>query len=399
METAGWNKERFISGLESGKLLPSLSPLTMRLIELAADDNSSVNDIAALIEKDPSLTIRILKLANSVFFRFGNPVKTVQQAVVRIGTRQTRLLALSLLLKDTFPMSKVGAADYRRFWRLCLYQGLTAQSLAQQLKSGDAEEAFTAGFTLEIGLLALLHAFADLNETADIPWYPLPRLLEWEKEIYGVDHREIGESILTHWKFPAGFILCQKLTALTRRVDDLLPLVKVCAMASQLSAFICEPGANLPEVFDTLEVRFRLPKPLIHEVVAGTLQRVDELAQTFELEVDSKRDTDALMEKARVVLEQLSGKLPEQELPSDTGLPSPAAPRSRGDNTNAVRHTLETVEHEIRDPLTAVGGLVRRLAKTIDPASDQGKYVQVILAETERLEQALKGLAATFKDK
>ena len=124
METAAWNKERFISGLESGKLLPSLSPLTMRLIELAADDNSSLNDIAALIEKDPSLTIRILKLANSVFFRFGNPVKTVKQAIVRIGTRQTRLLALSLLLKDTFPMSKVGAADYRRFWRLCLYQGL-----------------------------------------------------------------------------------------------------------------------------------------------------------------------------------------------------------------------------------------------------------------------------------
>ena len=399
METAAWNKERFINGLESGKFLPSLSPLTMRLIELAADDNSSLNDIAALIEKDPSLTIRILKLANSVFFRFGNPVKTVKQAVVRIGTRQTRLLALSLLLKDTFLMSKVGAADYRRFWRLCLYQGLIAQSLAQQLKTGDAEEAFTAGFTLEIGLLALLHAFADLNETADIPWYPLPRLLEWEKEIYGVDHREIGEFILTHWKFPAGFILCQKLTASTQKVDDLLPLVKVCAMASQLSAFICEPGANLPDVFDTLEVRFKLPKSLIHEVVAGALQRVDQLAQTFELEVDSKRDTDALMEKARVVLAQLSAKLPEQHPPSDTGLLAPAAPPNPGDSADAVRHTLETVEHEIRDPLTSVGGLVRRLAKTIDPASDQGKYVQVILAETERLEQALKGLAATNKDK
>ncbi len=130
-----WNKERFISGLESGKLLPSLSPLTMRLIELASDDNSSLNDITALIEKDPSLTIRILKLANSVFFRYGDPAKTVHRSVVRIGTRQTRLLALSLLLKDTFPMGKVGAADYRRYWRLCLYQGLIAQSLAEQLKN------------------------------------------------------------------------------------------------------------------------------------------------------------------------------------------------------------------------------------------------------------------------
>ncbi len=226
--------------------------------------------------------------------------------------------------------------------------------------------------------------------TADIPWYPLSRLLEWEKQNYGVDHREIGEFILTHWKFPASFILCQKPTALTRTVDDLLPLVRVCAMASQLSAFICEPGAYLPEVFDTLEFRFALPKPLIHEVVARALQQVDDLAQTFELEVDSKRDTEALMKKARAVLAQLSGKLLEQRSPSDTGLPSPAASQNPGDSTDAVRHTLEAVEHEIRDPLTAVGGLVRMLAKTIDPASDQGRYIKVILAETERLEQALK---------
>jgi len=394
METVALNKERLIGGLESGKLLPSLSPLTMRLIELASEDNSSLGDIAALIEKDPSLTIRVLKLANSVFFRYGNPAKTVRQAVVRIGMRQTRLLALSLLLKDTFPMGKVGAADYRRFWRLCLYQGLIARSLAQQLEIGDPEEGFTAGFTLEIGLLVFLHAFLDhSNASADIPWYPLSRLLEWEKQNYGVDHREIGEFILTHWKFPASFILCQKSSLLTRKVDELLPLVRVCAMSSQLSAFICEPGARLPEVFDTLELRFALPQPLIQEVVTRVLQQVDEVAQTFELEVDSKRDTEGLMAKAQAVLALLSGKLLERHLSPVTGPSSSAASDDRGDNgSNTTRPALKVIEREVRGPLTAVGGLVRMLAKTIDPASDQGRYMKVILAETDRLEQALKGI-------
>ncbi len=389
-----WNKEGLISGLESGKLLPSLSPIAMRLIELASEDNSSLGDIAALIERDPSLTIRVLRLANSVFFRYGNPAKTVRQAVVRIGIRQTRLLALSLLLKDTFPMGKVGAADYRRFWRLCLYQGLIGQSLAQQLQIGDPEEGFTAGFTLEIGLLVFLHAFLDHNNApSNIPWYPLSRLLEWEKQNYGVDHREIGEFILTHWRFPASFILCQKSSVLTQKVDELLPLVRVCAMASQLSAFICEPGALLPEVFDTLELRFALPKPLIQEVVTRALQQVDEVAQTFELEVDSKRDAEGLMAKAQAVLAHLSGKLLEQHSPLVTGPPSPAALHNPGDNaTDAARPSLQAIEREVRGPLTAVGGLVRMLAKTIDPASDQGRYMKVILAETERLEQALKGI-------
>jgi HD-like signal output (HDOD) protein len=387
-----WNKERFISGLESGRLLPSLSPLTMRLIELASDDNSSLNDIAALIEKDPSLTIRILKLANSVLYRPRHLAKSVQQAVLRIGVRQTRLLALSLLLKDTFPMGKVGAADYRRFWRLCLYQGLIAQYLAQQLKMSDAGEAFTAGFTQEIGLLVMLHAFADLDGTADIPWYPLPHLLEWEKQNYGVDHREIGEFMLARWKFPASFILCQKSVVFTGEIDELLPLVRVCGMASQLSAFICEPGACLPEVFDTLELCFALPEPLIHEVVATALQQVDELAQTFEVEVDSKRDTVDLMEKARAALAQLSGSLLERHSHSDNALPSFASLQNHGDSADAVRYTLAAVEHEIRNPLTAVGGFVRMLAKTIDPTSYQGKYIKVILSETQKLEQALKGI-------
>ena len=172
----------------------------------------------------------------------------------------------------------------------------------------------------------MLHAFADLNETADIPWYPLPRLLEWEKDRTTVWITGKSASLFSPaGSSPPASYCARSQSALIRRVDDLLPLVRVCAMASQLSAFICEPGAHLPEVFDTLELRFALPKPLIHEVVGRSLQRVDELAQTFEVEVDSKRDTEALMEKARVVLAQLSGKLAEQHPPSDTGLPSPAA--------------------------------------------------------------------------
>ena len=95
-----------VNRLESGYALPSLSVIAIKLVELASDEDCSVTKLAGLIEKDPSLTVRLLKLANSVFFRGREPAATVNQAIVRIGFRQLRIMALSLSLRDTFPMAR-----------------------------------------------------------------------------------------------------------------------------------------------------------------------------------------------------------------------------------------------------------------------------------------------------
>jgi len=391
-----WNRERFINRLDSGQLLPSLAPLIMQIIKASSSEDTSSADIAALIEKDPSLTIRILRLANSAFFRSRHPSTTVQHAVLRIGIHQTRLLALSLSMKNAFPMGKVGAADYRRFWRLCLYQGLIARHLAEHGKLADPEEAFTAAFTLEIGLLVFLHSFLNPDDDAECPWYPLSSLLKWEKETYGVDHREIGELILTHWKFPSSLILCQRSDAFGSSVTELPSLVRICAMASQLSAFICQPEALLPDVFTTLERGFGLSRTSMEDAIALALAEVDSLAELFEVEIDSEQDKHEIIKKAHDALIQLSQKLLEQQPLSDAYTPSLATLEEQpGDES--MRCALQAIEHEIRNPLTAVGGFARRLAKTVDSASDQGRYIEIILSEAARLEAALNSIGQALR--
>jgi nitrogen-specific signal transduction histidine kinase len=54
-----------------------------------------------------------------------------------------------------------------------------------------------------------------------------------------------------------------------------------------------------------------------------------------------------------------------------------------------VEHTLQAVAHEIRNPLLAVGGFARRLAAAVDPATEGGEYVRIILKEASRLEKVL----------
>ena len=90
-----------VKQIESGYSLPSLSPVAMQLVELALDDSTSAQTLAALIERDPSLTVRVLRLANSTLFQTRQPTISLKQAVVKLGYERLRIMALSLSLRDT----------------------------------------------------------------------------------------------------------------------------------------------------------------------------------------------------------------------------------------------------------------------------------------------------------
>jgi HD-like signal output (HDOD) protein len=391
--------KRVLERLQSGYGLPSLSLVAIKLIELASEDTCSAHDLAALIEKDPSLTVRVLKLANSAFFKSFYPATTVQHAIMRIGFHQLRVLALSLSLRDTFPLGRTGQIDYEQFWRTSLYQGLLAKSLAQQLKACDPEEAFVAGLILEIGFLIFFDLYMKGKEEAmKISFYPLELLLSWEKERFGVNHREIGEIALRYWKFPGSIIASQSFPA-SEEQTELGGLSRVCRIAHELSALICHPDADFQSIFHAVASGFDVSPDTINEAVIASLKEVDEIAETLKVEVEGEKDMLSLLEKAHNTLSLLSDQVMQQQSAISTdNLPSFETLKGREGEKETITHTLEAVAHEIRNPLTAVGGFARRLAKTMDPSSDSWKYVEAILEGTKRLEQSLNEMGQTFKN-
>ena len=376
-----------LKSISSGYSLPPLSVAAIKLIELASDDTSSADDLARVIDKDPALAARLLKLANNAFFRSASPVSTLKKAIIRIGFHQLRIMALSLSLRETFPMGKEGGMDYEKFWRSSLYRALLAKSLAQHLKFCNPEEAFAAGLIHEIGLIILFDLLIKgKDDDFIIDVTHLERTLAEERDRYGIDHRQAGEAAFRFWKFPDEMIACQSLYGNEALLEDAPPLARVCEMARRLSQTLFQHSKGLDPVFLEADRTFGIEQDVLNDALSTTFQEVQAIAEGLRVDLNRERDLLGILEKANQTLSQISEKLAtaqviekKKQLPSLDGLMAESDP---------VVQTLQAVAHEIRNPLLAVGGFARKLSEVLDHSSDGGKYATIILKEATRLENA-----------
>jgi len=380
-------KQTLLNLLKSGYSLPPLSPVATKLVELAVDDNCSARDLANLIEKDPSLSVRLLKLANSAFFKALYPVTTLTQAVVNVGFQRLRIMALSVSLRDSFPMGKVGSLDYEKFWRNSIYRALIAKHLAQQLKTCNAEEAFVAALIMEIGLLVFFDLFIKgSSEDMDFNPDPLEDLLKWETERYGSDHRKVGEAVLDYWHFPKHMVLCQLASRDSLTSEDSDPLVRICQLSSVLSRMVSSnfEGFNAP--YQVAEKFFGLDQSVVNDILLTTFDQVEDIADSLRVDMNREKDLLRIVEKANVTLSRISEKISlDQHVHESKPLPSLDSLRDTLDSVS----TLQAVAHEIRNPLTVIGGFARRLATSVEFDPIGNKYANIILDEVARVEAFL----------
>jgi hypothetical protein len=309
---------------------------------------------------------------------------------MRLGYNQIRLMALSISLRDAFPMGKVDRFDYELFWRVSLYRGLIAKSLACRSKATNPEEAFLGGMTMEIGLLILFDlCIRGKTGLFSLDLEPLEEVLENEKSCYGLNHREVGAAALKFWKFPEHIVACQNIS-IEGPSSDSSRLWAVCRLARLFSRVVSKEPQAFGSFYSEAEKVLGLSQEEIHEAVFNTLTEVEEIAQGFKLQVDCQQDIIGILENANRALVRISHTISQH--PSEgchKDLPSFA---SIDKEDRRVKDTLQAVAHEIRNPLTAVGGFARKLAVSLDPESDQAKYAKVILDEALRLEKILAGI-------
>ncbi|MBN2227591.1 MAG: HDOD domain-containing protein [candidate division Zixibacteria bacterium] len=187
--------------LDDNPQLSSLPQTMVEVLRVARDEKASTRDLAEVLQHDPSMTAKVLRMVNSPYYGMMREIGSVRQAVQTIGMRQVMALALT---SSVYRMTDNwnSCLDRVRFWRHSLEVAIAARMIAEKAGYRHSEEAFVAGLLHDLGLLILEHAVPDRFSQV---WKQAERegnLPELEIEAWGTNHALIGQYLLERWNLP-----------------------------------------------------------------------------------------------------------------------------------------------------------------------------------------------------
>lgn len=184
--------------------LPSLRSIDSSLRELLNSDRRYTHQISEIIRRDPSLTARLLRLVNSVYFGLSTPINNIEEAVFYLGIRQIRQLAMvTPVIEDFTRMAGNTPFPWREFWQHCIGVAIMTREVISCVQSPPDDSDYVAGLVHDMGKIVMAATFPDhfleIQRRVAIEQRPL---IELETEILGIQHTELGALYLQNHNLP-----------------------------------------------------------------------------------------------------------------------------------------------------------------------------------------------------
>lgn len=231
---------------ESGSLvLPSLPEVVVRVRQAVNDDDVNLGNVVKMIQLDPSLTARLVQIANSPLYRSPQPVENCLMAVNRLGLTTTRDLVTCLVLNNVFNAeNKLLRDKLQKLWQHSCHVAAIASTIAKITPNLHEDTALLAGLLHDIGVLPVLHYAADF-----------PDVFESEEKLNFVIQQfrsTLGQQILQQWNFDKALseVSAEAENWLREGVPE-ADYVDVVIVAQIHSYFGTEKTADLPSLLST----------------------------------------------------------------------------------------------------------------------------------------------------
>lgn len=184
--------------------LPSPNGVALAIMELWDKDNTSVPQMAKLVETDPALSGRLLRLANAAAHGV-RPVVSIREAIVRVGMRTVGQVAIAFSLVDQNRDGQCEAFDYPAFWSESLLLATIARQLSASSNTAPPDDIFACALLARIGRLALATVYP-IEYSEVIEQAPVS-LLQAEQTRFGFDHNDLSYELMRDYGVPEALAL------------------------------------------------------------------------------------------------------------------------------------------------------------------------------------------------
>jgi putative nucleotidyltransferase with HDIG domain len=182
--------------------MPAFPKSVQRILELTRDVNCSPKDIVQVIDKDPVVTVKILKVVNSAYYSLPKQITSINHAVVYLGFNTIKNLALSIAAIGMLPKSNAAGFDAQEYLLHSLTTAALAKQLALRVNDADPMDCFITGLLHDFGKVVFAQYMpTEFRKALQLSQQNQSSLHLALREVIGVDHAVVGAMLVEKWHF------------------------------------------------------------------------------------------------------------------------------------------------------------------------------------------------------
>jgi putative nucleotidyltransferase with HDIG domain len=282
VNTAELTPQRLVASIKDLVTLPDVA---MRIARMVNDPNSSAADIGREVSKDPALTARLLRIANSPALGQNGKIATISRAITLLGVRQVRDLTVGLTAVRTFDGIGNELVTMASFWRHSVLCAVAATQIAERRKGSRDDSPFIAGLLHDIGQLVLYSKVPELARRALLMSVDDPDdagLYVCEREVMGFDHAAVGVALARNWGLPQALQECIEF----HHEPQLAPshsleaaTIHVANSVAVLAEIGSEDLTDAPRISDAALRATKLDAASLTEIIGKTRESAEDVLQ------------------------------------------------------------------------------------------------------------------------
>ncbi len=289
--------------------LPSLPAVAVRVIELTADKNVSLKELADTIQNDQGLATKILRTVNSSYYGLRTRCASINKALVMLGLGPVKALALGFSLVASQQIDPRTGFDLVAYWRRGLFTAVGSKSIAEAALKSFGDEAFLAGLLQDIGVMAMYQALGTryrdvLTKTGG----DHSKLVRLELEAFDMQHPEVGAMLAERWRLPKELVMPvrfhERPTAAPVDCSEIVRCVALGNMAHDVLTE-AEPGPALKRLYAKAEQWFKITPSVMDDTLKLIGQATREMSGLFKLDTGESKDVEAVLSRAHSQLSQI----------------------------------------------------------------------------------------------